>query len=103
MNPERVLENLSEPMYANGYGTMSIYYQSIRDFNLLIFALKTLKISYKAYETENLDDLVYCIEFQIEDIRIASPIVYERMQKMNKENLGLKLNRGLWREILTKN
>jgi hypothetical protein len=104
MTPEWVLENLSEMKYADGYGTMSIYLPCLKDFNLLICALKSLQISYKAFETYLfLDDLMYLIEFQIEDIKIGCPSVYEKMQTMNKNNLGLKLDRGLWREVITNN
>lgn len=93
--PEWVLDNLSDSMYADGYGNMSVYTSSVSDYNWMRLALNTLKITYEESDNGGYNNMLHGFEFRIEAIKNECPSLYERMIKLNINNLEFKLNRGI--------
>jgi len=93
--PEWVLDNLSDSMYADGYGNMSVYTSSVSDYNWMCLALNTLKITFEESDNDDYDDRLLSLRFRIEEIKNECPSLYERMIKLNINNLEFKLNKGI--------
>lgn len=93
--PEWVLDNLSDSMYADGYGNMCICTNSISDSNWIHLALSTLKIHYKINNDCDFDDMLFSFEFRIGAIKIDCPSLYDRMIKLNTKSLEDKHKMGM--------
>jgi len=95
ITPEWVLDNLSDSMYADGYGNMSVYTSSVSDYNWMRLALRTLKITFEESDNDDYEDRLLSFGFRIEAIKDECPSLYERMFKLNINILEFKLNRGI--------
>jgi len=94
ITPEWVIQNLSDAMYADGGGIMSVFAKCADDAWISL-ALSTLKIPFEECEYGDLDDLTICYEFKIEDIKYDCPSLYDFMKNLDKHNLGFKQNRAI--------
>lgn len=98
LTPEWVLENLPDSMYADGYGTMSVYTENPDNASWISLALNTLKIPFSESEfdeSDDWDDLMISYKFKIEDIKADCPSLYEFMKNLDRDNLQFKLNKGI--------
>ena len=95
MTPEWVLENLSDTLYADGCGIMTVFTDSVTNARLMLLALNTLNIPFEEYENGNNEDITIWYEFKVADIKIDCPSLYEDMMKFNSLNLEYKLNRNI--------
>lgn len=94
LTPQWVIQNLSDAMYADGKGVMSVF-AKCADNAWISLALNTLKIPFEECEYEDGDDLTICYEFKIEDIKADCPSLHEFMKNLDKHNLEFKQNRGI--------
>jgi hypothetical protein len=92
LTPEWVLSELSDSLYADGCGNISVGTSTHNDATWIKLALNTLNISYQENEFGEGDMAFTDIEFRIEDIKVNCPNLYYRMREMDAKN---KIYKGL--------
>lgn len=92
LNPEWVLSELTDSLYADGCGNISVGTSTPNDAKWIKLALNTLSIPYQEHEFGEGDVTFTDIEFRIEDIKVECPNLYNRMREMDVKN---KIYRGL--------
>lgn len=90
LNPEWVLTELSDSLYADGQGNMSVDTYTHYDAKWIKLALNTLCINF--HETEYGEGEMSFIdyEFRIDDIKINCPALYKMMKEMDAKNNIIK-------------
>ena len=86
LNPEWVLSELSDSLYADGSGNISLGTSAHNDAKWIKLALDTLDIPYKEHDFGESDVTFIDIEFSIEDIKEDCPTLYKKMKAMDAKN-----------------
>ena len=86
LNPEWVLSELTDSLYADGCGNISVGSSTPNDAKWIKLALNTLNIPFKEIEFGEGDVTFTDIEFRIEDIKVECPNLYNRMREMDAKN-----------------
>lgn len=93
LNPEWVLTELSDSLYADGSGNMSVGISTHNDAKWIKLALHTLHIDFQETEYGEGAMTFVDIEFRIDDIKINCPALYKKMVELDaKNNLNKNLN-----------
>jgi hypothetical protein len=92
LTPEWVLSELTDSLYADGCGNISVGTSTHNDAKWIKLALNTLSIPYMENEFGEGDMTFIDIEFRVEDIKVECPNLYNRMREMDAKN---KIYRGL--------
>jgi hypothetical protein len=92
LNPEWVLSELTDSLYADGCGNISVGTSTPNDAKWIKLALNTLCIPYMENEFGEGDVTFTDIEFRVEDIKNECPTLHKRMVEMDAKN---KIYRGL--------
>jgi hypothetical protein len=92
LTPEWVLSELTDSLYADGCGNISVGTSTANDAKWIKLALNTLSIPYQENEFGEGDVTFTDIEFRIEAIKEKCPNLYNRMREMDAKN---KIYRGL--------
>jgi hypothetical protein len=92
-NPEWVITELSDSLYADGSGKMSVDTYTPTEAKWIKLALNTLHIDFRETEYGEGDMTFVDIEFRIDDLKINCPALYKKMMEMDaKNNLNKNLN-----------
>jgi hypothetical protein len=86
LNPEWVLSELPQSLYADGNGNISVDTDTITDAKWIKLALNTLLIPYEENEYGDGDMTFIDIEFNLEDLRTECPTLYKKMKEMDAKN-----------------
>lgn len=86
LNPEWVLNELPQSLYADGCGNISVDTDSLNDASWIKLALNTLRIPFEENEYGDGNMNFIDIEFRIEDLQQDCPILYNRMKAMDAKN-----------------
>ena len=95
LTPEWVLSELTDSLYADGCGNISVGTSTHSDAKWIKLALNTLSTPYHEHEIGEGDVTFTDIEFRIEDIKEDCPTLYKRMKEMDAKNniyRGLNIN-----------
>lgn len=95
LDPEWVLTELSDALYADGCGNMSVDTYSLTEAKWIKLALNTLHIDFQETVYGESDMTFVDIEFCIDDLKINCPALYKEMMEMDAKNRlfkGLNIN-----------
>jgi hypothetical protein len=86
LNPEWILTELSQSLYADGNGIVSMDTDNSTDASWIMLALNTLCIPYEVEYYDDIDSSYIDFNFRIEDIKINCPTLYKKMKEMDTKN-----------------
>jgi hypothetical protein len=86
INPEWVLSELPQSLYADGNGNVSLYTENASDASWIKLALNTLCIPFEENEYGDDDVIFIDIEFNINDIKENCPTLYKSMKELDTKN-----------------
>ncbi|MGD0340502.1 MAG: hypothetical protein ABSA76_02165 [Bacteroidales bacterium] len=86
LNPEWVLSELPDSLYADGNGNISIDTCTRNDASWIKLTLNTLCINFRETEFGVGEKTFVDIEFRIDDLKINCPALYKRMKEMDAKN-----------------
>ena len=86
LNPEWVLSELTDSLYADGWGNISVGSSTPNDAKWIKLALNTLSIPYEEQEFGEGEMTFIDIEFRIEDLRENCPTLYKEMKALDVKN-----------------
>lgn len=86
LNPEWILTELPQSIYADGNGVISVDTDSSTDAKWIKLALKTLCIPFEENEFGDEDLMFIDIEFNIEDLKQDCPTLYRILKDVDTKN-----------------